>query len=149
MPLEMGQLRSIIKASPAPCSLIHFSHLLLLGKQVSAKPLLLLFLLQTEFKAQRNSQLLSHPFLLPSYSWEPGEFNALSSILSPNRVLSPLEPASYYCLCSMPASANHGRGKWGEHLPWDEVGPVRRWLVEFGLGSSWISPSGFHWALSR
>ena len=58
MPVEMGQLGSIIKASPAPCSLIHFSHLLLLGKQVSAKPLLLLFLLQTEFKAQRNSQLL-------------------------------------------------------------------------------------------
>ena len=58
MPLEMGQLGSIIKASPAPCSLIHFSHLLLLGKQVSVKPLLLLFILQTEFKAQRNSQLL-------------------------------------------------------------------------------------------
>ncbi len=58
MPLEMGQLGSIIKASPAPCLVIHFSHLLLLGKQVSVKPLLLLFLLQTEFKAQRNSQLL-------------------------------------------------------------------------------------------
>ena len=58
MPVEMGQLGSIIKASPAPCSLIHLSDLLLLGKQVSAKPLLLLFLLQTEFKAQRDSQLL-------------------------------------------------------------------------------------------
>ena len=58
MPLEMGQLGSIIKASPAPCSLIHFSCILLLGKQVSVKPLLLLFLLQTEFKAQWNSQLL-------------------------------------------------------------------------------------------
>ena len=58
MPVEMGQLGSIIKASPAPCSLIHFSHLLLLGKQVSVKPLLLLFILETEFKAQRYSQLL-------------------------------------------------------------------------------------------
>ena len=50
MPVEMGQLGSIIKASPAPCSLIHFSHLLLLGKQVSAKPLLLLFLLKQSLK---------------------------------------------------------------------------------------------------
>ena len=58
MPVEMGQLGSIIKASPAPCSLIHFSHLLLLGKQVSVQPLLLLFILEIEFKAQRNSQLL-------------------------------------------------------------------------------------------
>ncbi|KAM9199029.1 LOW QUALITY PROTEIN: feather keratin Cos1-1/Cos1-3/Cos2-1-like [Mergus octosetaceus] len=31
MPLDMGQLRPTIKASPAPCSLIHFSGLLLVG----------------------------------------------------------------------------------------------------------------------
>ncbi|XP_068517341.1 feather keratin Cos2-3-like [Anas acuta] len=35
MPLDMGQLRPTIKASPAPCSLIHFSGLLLVGIQVS------------------------------------------------------------------------------------------------------------------
>ncbi|XP_068516833.1 feather keratin Cos2-3-like isoform X3 [Anas acuta] len=35
MPLDMGQLRPTIKASPAPCSLIHFSGLLLVGNQVS------------------------------------------------------------------------------------------------------------------
>ena len=93
------------------------------------------------YKSQPSS-LLSHPLLSPSSSWEPGEFNALSSIHSLNRALSPLEPASSYWLSSMPATTYHGRGKWGEHVPWEEGGPVRRWLVEFGLGSSWISPSG-------
>ncbi|KAM9174728.1 feather keratin Cos2-3-like isoform 1-T1 [Mergus octosetaceus] len=38
MPLDMGQLRSTIKASPAPCSLIHFSGLLLVGNQVHLQP---------------------------------------------------------------------------------------------------------------
>uniref|UniRef100_A0A8B9UEJ7 Keratin n=2 Tax=Anas TaxID=8835 RepID=A0A8B9UEJ7_9AVES len=38
MPLDMGQLRSTIKASPAPCSLIHFSGLLLLSNQVNLLP---------------------------------------------------------------------------------------------------------------
>ncbi|XP_032058476.1 feather keratin Cos2-3-like [Aythya fuligula] len=32
MPLDMGQLRPTIKASPAPCSIIHFSGLRLVGK---------------------------------------------------------------------------------------------------------------------
>ena len=58
MPLEMGRLGSIIKASPAPCRLIHFSCILLLGNQVSVKPLLVLFILQIDFKAQQNFQLL-------------------------------------------------------------------------------------------
>ncbi|XP_068517343.1 feather keratin Cos2-3-like [Anas acuta] len=40
MPLDMGQLRPTIKASPAPCSLIHFSGLLLVGIQVSLHLLL-------------------------------------------------------------------------------------------------------------
>ncbi|XP_065603714.1 feather keratin Cos1-2-like [Cyrtonyx montezumae] len=38
MPLEVGQLESIIKAKPAPCLLIHFSCLLLLGIQVQLHP---------------------------------------------------------------------------------------------------------------
>ncbi|XP_021238793.1 feather keratin Cos1-1/Cos1-3/Cos2-1-like isoform X2 [Numida meleagris] len=38
MPLHIGQLGSIIKASPAPCLLIPFSHLLLLGNQVYLQP---------------------------------------------------------------------------------------------------------------
>ncbi|KAM9174951.1 feather keratin Cos1-1/Cos1-3/Cos2-1-like isoform 2-T2 [Mergus octosetaceus] len=38
MPLDMGQLRSTIKARPAPCSLIHFSGLLLLRNQVNLLP---------------------------------------------------------------------------------------------------------------
>uniref|UniRef100_A0A8B9ZPF9 Keratin n=1 Tax=Anas zonorhyncha TaxID=75864 RepID=A0A8B9ZPF9_9AVES len=33
MPLDMGQLRPTIKASPSPCSLIHFSGLLLVKTQ--------------------------------------------------------------------------------------------------------------------
>ncbi|XP_068516838.1 feather keratin Cos2-3-like [Anas acuta] len=40
MPLDMGQLRPTIKASPALCSLIHFSGLLLVGNQVSVNLLL-------------------------------------------------------------------------------------------------------------
>lgn len=42
MPLGLGQCRTPIKGSPTLCSLIHFSRLLLLGNQVSAKALLLL-----------------------------------------------------------------------------------------------------------
>ncbi|XP_071885027.1 feather keratin Cos2-3-like [Anas platyrhynchos] len=38
MPLDMGQLRPTIKASPAPRSLIHFSGLLLVGNQVHLLP---------------------------------------------------------------------------------------------------------------
>ncbi|KAM9174601.1 feather keratin Cos2-3-like isoform 1-T1 [Mergus octosetaceus] len=38
MSLDIGQLRSTIKASPVPCSLIHFSGLLLLGNQVHLLP---------------------------------------------------------------------------------------------------------------
>ena len=110
MPVEMGQLGSIIKASPAPCLVIHFSHLLLLESQVSVKPFLLLFIVQS---------------------------SQLSGTLS------------CYWPCSMLASTYHERGKWRECLPREEGGLVRRWLVEFGLGSSWISPSGFNWALSR
>ncbi|XP_058279636.1 LOW QUALITY PROTEIN: feather keratin Cos1-2-like [Hirundo rustica] len=37
-PLGLGQLRATIKASPASCSLIHFSCLLLLGTQVHLQP---------------------------------------------------------------------------------------------------------------
>lgn len=37
MPLDIGHLRSSIKGTPAPCSLIHYSYLLLLGNQVSVK----------------------------------------------------------------------------------------------------------------
>ncbi|KAM9174867.1 feather keratin Cos2-3-like [Mergus octosetaceus] len=37
MPLDMGQLRPTIKASPVPCSIIHFSGLLV-ENQVSASP---------------------------------------------------------------------------------------------------------------
>ncbi|KAK4805645.1 hypothetical protein QYF61_022403 [Mycteria americana] len=33
-PLVLGQVRATINASPTPCSLIHFSHPLLLGNQV-------------------------------------------------------------------------------------------------------------------
>lgn len=36
----MGQYRSIIKGSPAPCFLIHYSSHLLLRSQVSVSPLL-------------------------------------------------------------------------------------------------------------
>ncbi len=39
MSLDMGQLRSTIKDSPVPYSLIRFSCLLLPGNQVSASPL--------------------------------------------------------------------------------------------------------------
>jgi len=35
MPLDIGHLRSIIKGTPAPGSLIHCFYLLLLGNQVS------------------------------------------------------------------------------------------------------------------
>ncbi|XP_040392333.1 feather keratin Cos1-2-like [Cygnus olor] len=38
MPLDMRQLRPTIKASPSPCSLIHFSGLLLLGNKVHLLP---------------------------------------------------------------------------------------------------------------
>ncbi|XP_038024863.1 feather keratin Cos2-3-like [Anas platyrhynchos] len=38
MPLDMGQLRPTIKASPAPCSIIHVSGLLLVGNQVNLLP---------------------------------------------------------------------------------------------------------------
>ena len=75
MPLEMGRLGSIIKASPAPCLVIHFSHLLLQGKQVSVKPLLVLFILQIDFKAQQNFQLLLalfHAWLCLSWVREEG-----------------------------------------------------------------------------
>ncbi|KAK4805633.1 hypothetical protein QYF61_022391 [Mycteria americana] len=37
LPLVLGQVRATIKASPTPCSLTHFSHLLLLGNQVGLK----------------------------------------------------------------------------------------------------------------
>ena len=61
MSLDMGKLRPTIKASPAPCSLIHFSGLLLLRNQVSVKPLLVLLiipgLISMDFSATISSVL--------------------------------------------------------------------------------------------
>ena len=67
MPVEMGQLGSIIKASPAPCLVIHFSHLLLLESQVSVKPFLLLFIVQS---SQLSGTLSCYwPCSMPAYTY--------------------------------------------------------------------------------
>jgi len=55
MPLEMGRLGAIIKASPAPCLLIHFTCILILGNQVSVK----LLLVSSFSKQSSNSVELS------------------------------------------------------------------------------------------